>query len=279
MTPALPASGDAILLLGAGRMGSALLRGWLAQGVPAATIAVIDPHPGDELRRLAADSGLRLNPADGRPADTLVVAVKPQLAGEAAPAVRSRLSSSSLVVSVMAGTTLADLRRLLPAAGAFVRAMPNLAAAVGRGATVAVADPLCPAALVERAGRLLTAVGGLEWLTDEALVDAATALSGSGPAYVFYFVECLTRAGIDAGLPSDVAERLSRATVAGAGELLWQTGLPAAELRRNVTSPGGTTQAGLSVMMRGGHLEALVAATVAAAAARARALGSVSALF
>ncbi len=267
------ASGDAILLLGAGRMGSALLRGWLAQGIPATAITVLDPNPDEDLRRLAGRTGLRLNPAEAGPAGILVVAVKPQMVEAVARDVQARLSGGSLVVSIMAGRTLADLRRLFPAAGAFVRAMPNLAAAVGQGATVAVADPLCPPERVEQAGRLLAAVGGLEWLADEELVDAATALSGSGPAYVFYLVECLTRAGIGVGLPAEVAERLARATVEGAGALLCETGLPAAELRGNVTSPGGTTQAGLAVLMGGGQLQALVSATVTAAAERARDLG------
>ncbi|MFP5514351.1 MAG: pyrroline-5-carboxylate reductase [Alphaproteobacteria bacterium] len=272
-----PASGDAILLIGAGRMGNALLRGWLAQGVPAVSVTVIDPHPSEELERLAADTGFRLNPAETGPADVVVVAVKPQLAVAAAQDLQARLGGHTLVVSIMAGKTLADLRRLFPTAGAFVRAMPNLAAAVGRGATVVFPDPSCPVERAEQAARLLTAVGGVEWLATEALMDAATAVSGSGPAYVFYLVECLTRAGIEVGLPPQTAERLARATIEGAGELLRQTGLPAAELRGNVTSPGGTTQAGLSVLMSGARMEALVSATVAAAAARARDLGGLAA--
>ncbi|CAO3410132.1 pyrroline-5-carboxylate reductase [Azospirillum largimobile] len=271
-----PAYGDTILLLGAGRMGSALLRGWLAQGIPAASITVIDPQPDKALEGLAVDTGFQLNPAEPGLADVLVVAVKPQLAAAAAQDMQARLGEHSLVVSIMAGKTLADLRRLFPAAGGFVRAMPNLAAAVGRGATVLIADPSCRVEQAAQAARLLSAVGELEWLADETLMDAATAVSGSGPAYVFYLVECLTRAGIEAGLPPDTAERLARVTIEGAGELLRQTGLPAAELRSNVTSPGGTTQAGLSVLMRDGRMEALVSATVAAAAARARDLGSVS---
>lgn len=271
-----PANGDTILLLGAGRMGSALLRGWLAQGIPAASITVIDPQPDKALEGLAIDTGFQLNPAEPGLADVLVVAVKPQLAAAAAQDMQARLGEHSLVVSIMAGKTLADLRRLFPAAGGFVRAMPNLAAAVGRGATVLIADPSCRVEQAAQAARLLSAVGELEWLADETLMDAATAVSGSGPAYVFYLVECLTRAAIEAGLPPETAERLARATIEGAGELLRQTGLPAAELRSNVTSPGGTTQAGLSVLMRDGRMEALVSATVAAAAARARDLGSVS---
>jgi len=262
-----------ILLLGAGRMGAAMLRGWLAQGVPAGAVTVIDPHPTAELQSLAGVSGLRLNPAEAGPVDVLVVAVKPQMVDAAAPGIQGMLSPKTLVVSIMAGKTLADLRRLFPAAGSFVRAMPNLAAAVGRGATVAVADPDCPAEEVERAEALLTGVGSLEWLADEAQVDAATAVSGSGPAYVFYLVECLTRAGIEVGLPPDVAQRLSRATVEGAGELLRVTGQPAEELRANVTSPGGTTAAGLSKLMADGTLQDLLNATVQAAAQRAAELG------
>ncbi|CAO3455769.1 Pyrroline-5-carboxylate reductase (EC 1.5.1.2) [Azospirillum argentinense] len=262
-----------ILLLGAGRMGGSMLRGWLAQGVPASAISVADPSPGPDLVELAARTGVRVNLADGAPVDTLVVAVKPQMVESAAAGVQAALAPRTLVLSIMAGKTLADLRRLFPAAGSVVRAMPNLPAAVGRGATVAVAETGCPADRKARAESLLTAVGSLEWLADEALVDAATALSGSGPAYVFYLVECLTRAGVEVGLPADVSERLARATVEGAGALMGATGQPAAELRAGVTSPGGTTAAGLSKLMADDHLQSLLNATLRAAAQRAAELG------
>lgn len=265
--------GGTILLLGAGRMGGAMLRGWLAQGVPASAISVADPSPAPDLAELAARTGVRLNPADGAVVDTLVVAVKPQMVESAASGVQASLAPHTLVLSIMAGKTLADLRRLFPAAGSVVRAMPNLPAAVGRGATVAVAETGCPAERRERAASLLTAVGSLEWLADEALVDAATALSGSGPAYVFYLVECLTRAGVEVGLPADVSERLARATVEGAGALMGATGQPAAQLRAGVTSPGGTTAAGLSKLMADDHLQTLLNATLRAAAQRAAELG------
>ncbi|OYD84029.1 pyrroline-5-carboxylate reductase (plasmid) [Azospirillum brasilense] len=265
--------GGTILLLGAGRMGGAMLRGWLAQGVPASAISVADPSPAPDLIELSARTGVRLNPADGAAVDTLVVAVKPQMVESAATGVQAMLAPHTLVLSIMAGKTLADLRRLFPAAGSVVRAMPNLPAAVGRGATVAVAEAGCPADCKERAASLLTAVGSLEWLADEALVDAATALSGSGPAYVFYLVECLTRAGVEVGLPADVSERLARATVEGAGALMGATGQPAAELRAGVTSPGGTTAAGLSKLMADDHLQNLLNATLRAAAQRAAELG------
>ena len=265
--------GGTILLLGAGRMGGAMLRGWLAQGVPASAIAVTDPMPAPELVELAARTGVRLNPADRAPVDVLVVAVKPQMVESAAAGVQALLAPHTLVLSIMAGKTLADLRRLFPAAGSMVRAMPNLPAAVGRGATVAVAEPGCPVDRTERAASLLTAVGSLEWLADEALVDAATALSGSGPAYVFYLVECLTRAGMEVGLPADVSERLARATVEGAGALMGATGQPAADLRAGVTSPGGTTAAGLSRLMADDHLQTLLNATLRAASQRAAELG------
>ena len=265
--------GGTILLLGAGRMGGAMLRGWLAQGVPASAISVADPSPAPELAELAARTGVRLNPADRAAVDVLVVAVKPQMVESAAAGVQAMLAPHTLVLSIMAGKTLADLRRLFPAAGSVVRAMPNLPAAVGRGATVAVAEAGCPPDRRERAASLLTAVGSLEWLADEALVDAATALSGSGPAYVFYLVECLTRAGMEVGLPADVSERLARATVEGAGALMGATGQPAAELRAGVTSPGGTTAAGLSKLMADDHLQTLLNATLRAAAQRAAELG------
>lgn len=265
--------GGTILLLGAGRMGGAMLRGWLAQGVPASAISVADPTPSPDLAELAARTGVRLNPADRAPVDVLVVAVKPQMVESAAAGVQALLAPHMLVLSIMAGKTLADLRRLFPGAGSVVRAMPNLPAAVGRGATVAVAEAGCPVDRRERAASLLTAVGSLEWLADEALVDAATALSGSGPAYVFYLVECLTRAGVEVGLPADVSERLARATVEGAGALMGATGQPAAELRAGVTSPGGTTAAGLSKLMADDHLQTLLNATLRAASQRAAELG------
>lgn len=264
-----------VLLLGAGRMGAAMLRGWLAQSVPGSAIAIIEPAPTSELQSLAGEAGLRLNPSSAEvgAVDVLVVAVKPQMAEAAAASIQAMLSPKTLVLSIMAGKTLADLRRLFPAAGSFVRAMPNLAAAVGRGATVAVTDQACPTEDMERAQALLAGVGSLEWLADETQVNAATAVSGSGPAYVFYLVECLTRAGIEAGLPPKVSQRLSRVTVEGAGELLRLTGEPAEELRASVTSPGGTTAAGLSRLMAGGMFQDLMNATVHAATQRAAELG------
>lgn len=254
-------------------MGSALLRGWLARGVPARAVTVIDPHPTPDLLALTAETGVTLNPPGAGTADVLLVAVKPQMIEEAAHKARAWLTADSLVISIMAGKTLADLQALFPFTNSHVRAMPNLPAAVRRGVTVAVAARATSSWGLQRADQLLSAVGTLEWLQNEALMDAATAVSGSGPAYVFYLVECLTQAGREAGLPPEVAERLSRATIEGAGEILRTTGRAVVELREDVTSPGGTTQAGMSVLMNDNKLQSLLSATVQAVATRARELG------
>jgi pyrroline-5-carboxylate reductase len=264
---------SSILLLGGGRMGGALLRGWLASGTPAAGIAVIDVAPSDELRAEAASKGFALNPPlDGVTADTVVVAVKPQKVTEICDIVTAVAAPGSLLVSIMAGKTLADLAGLFPATSRIIRAMPNLPAAVGRGMTVAVASPDCSPADRTRAERLLAATGAFEWLPDEALIDAATGLSGSGPAYVFYFTECLTEAGVRLGLAPELAARLARATVEGSGAMLEAGTATPERLRADVTSPAGTTEAALRVLMADGVLADLVGRTVAAAARRAREL-------
>lgn len=258
-----------IVLLGGGRMGAALLRGWLSRGVPASSVTVIDPFASPYLQELADSQGLVLNPQILEPADFLILAVKPQMVEDAVSKTSLPLSADGVVISIMAGKTLANLRSLFPKAAGVVRAMPNLAVSVGRGATVAVANPNCPASSLAGAGHLLAASGALIWLETETLVDAATALSGSGPAYVFYMTECMTQAGINAGLPAAIAAQLAQATVAGAGALLHETARPPAELRAEVTSPGGATQAGLEVLCAGNRLQSLLDATLLASKRRA----------
>jgi pyrroline-5-carboxylate reductase len=223
------------------------------------------------MTAFCAARGIRLNPQAegfGQP-DALVLAVKPQSLDSAGPVVDPIVGPETVVVSILAGKTIADLRSRIPKARAFVRAMPNLPASVRRGATGAYAGLEVSEAQRAVANTLLGSVGLVEWLPSEALIDAVTALSGSGPAYVFHLVECLAKAGEAAGLPADLAGRLARATVMGAGQLLERSELPPETLRRNVTSPGGTTEAALEVLMARNGLEPLMIAAVAAAKRRA----------
>jgi len=266
--PVLPAS---LVLVGAGKMGGAMLEGWLATGFDPRGVTILDPFAGEGVAALCAENGMALNPA--APAagpDALVLATKPQMLDEAAGPVDAIVGPGTVVISILAGKTIADLRARLPRARAIVRAMPNLPASIGRGATGAAASPEVDERQRLIADALLRSVGIVEWLPSEDLVDAVTAVSGSGPAYVFHLAECLAEAGVAAGLPADLAARLARATVTGAGELLFRSDLDPASLRRNVTSPGGTTAAALEVLMaeRGGMAD-LMRQAVAAAKRRA----------
>jgi pyrroline-5-carboxylate reductase len=258
-----------LVLVGAGKMGGALLDGWLRSGLDPAQVAVIEPKPAPQIAALAA----RLNPDASllEGAAAVVIAVKPQIAAEVLAAIGPTIAAPTVVISIMAGRTLQFLTGALPRARAFVRAMPNLPAAVGRGITVAV--PLGANEAQRRlAHRLLAATGTIEWVEDETLLDAVTAVSGSGPAYVFLLVEALAQAGAAAGLPLPLAEKLARQTVAGAAELLHQSPLDAAALRESVTSPGGTTAAALEVLIGANGLVPLMKKAIAAATARSRKL-------
>jgi pyrroline-5-carboxylate reductase len=260
-----------IVLAGAGKMGGAMLTGWLARGLEPKQVAVIEPHPSAEISALAAQ-GIRLNPPakDVGNAATLVVALKPQTFREAGPGLKPLVGSSTLVVSIMAGTTIASITEIC--GGSVVRAMPNTPAAIGRGITVAVAAKNVSAAQRGVADALLRATGSVEWVDDEGLMDAVTAVSGSGPAYVFLLAEELARAGVEAGLPEGLATKLARETVAGSGELLFRSDLASATLRQNVTSPGGTTAAALDVLMGEGGMQSLLTRAVAAATRRSKEL-------
>lgn len=271
----MTAPAAAVLLVGCGKMGGALLKGWIESGVAADRIAVVEPDPktrGEAGRRfgiaLYADAG---EIAEGfRPA-TVVIAVKPQLVGTILPAYGRFVRGETVFLSIAAGTRIADLRRAL-GGGAIVRSMPNLPASIGRGISVACADRSVPPAARQRCEALLAAVGEVAWVEDESLMDAVTAVSGSGPAYVFLLAECLAEAGAAQGLPPDLAMRLARATVVGSGEILHRSEEPAAQLRQNVTSPGGTTAAALDVLLAADGLGGLIERAVAAAAARSRQL-------
>ena len=260
-----------IALAGAGKMGGAMLTGWLAQGLSPKHVAVIDPHLSPEISALAA-KGVRLNPqaTDLGMVDTLVVAVKPQSFRDAGAALKALVGPSTLVVSIMAGTTMSALEEVV--GGAVGRAMPNTPAAIGRGITVAVPSKRVTAAQRAMTDALLKATGLVEWVDDENLMDAVTAVSGSGPAYVFLLAEELARAGVAAGLPEQLATTLARATVAGSGELLHRSDLPSATLRQNVTSPGGTTAAALEVLMATDGMQPLMTRAIAAATRRSREL-------
>jgi pyrroline-5-carboxylate reductase len=262
-----------ILLVGAGKMGGALLEGWLGLGLDPKQAAVLEPQPSRELTALAG-RGLRLNPAASAigEASAIIIAVKPQMASEVMPALASYVGAGTVVVSIMAGRTLGFLEQALSQRAALVRAMPNMPAAIGRGITVAVPNVRVSGRQRELVHALLAATGAVEWIADEALMDAVTAVSGSGPAYVFLLVEALAQAGVAAGLPADLAAKLARQTVSGSGELLGRSPLDATSLRQNVTSPGGTTAAALAVLSGPNGLGELMARAVAAATERSREL-------
>lgn len=259
-----------LVLVGAGKMGSAMLEGWLKLGLDPKCVAIKEPQPAPEIEALAA-RGVRINPAAIDDASVILLAVKPQVADEVVPPLKSLMRPDTMAVSVMAGKTIAFLERAL-GGGAVVRSIPNTPAAVGRGITAAVANAMVSETQRTLAHTLLTSIGAVEWVSDEGLIDVATAVSGSGPAYVFLLAETLARAGAAAGLPADMAARLARATVAGSGELLHQSPLDAATLRQNVTSPNGTTAAALSVLMADDGIDPLMEKAVAAAAKRSREL-------
>ena len=264
-----------IVLFGAGKMGGAMLEGWLERGLPPDAVDVIEQYPSERIKALQARNGLRLNPelSAARAPEILILAIKPQSLDAAAADLAFLAQAGTLVISILAGKTIADLKARMPEAMAFIRAMPNTPAAVGRGITGAAVSSGVSAGQKQQAEQLLSAVGAVEWAADEALIDAVTAVSGSGPAYVFYLTECLARAGAAAGLPADMAMRLARATVEGAGELMYQDSeTPPATLRENVTSPGGTTAAALEVLMAEGGLDPLMREAVAAAKRRAEEL-------
>lgn len=273
------AAGGPILLVGAGRMGSALLKGWLAQGIAARRIFVEEPSPAVELVELAKSSGVTLGLPMHAPA-VLLVAVKPQMMDEVLADYASMVKAETVVLSIAAGRTIASIAKHFAPDTAIVRAMPNTPAAIGRGITALYANPAVTQPQAEECETLLRAGGDTVWVDDEAHMDAVTAVSGSGPAYVFLLAECLTDAAKAAGLPAELATKLARATVAGAGELLHRSTEEAAELRRAVTSPGGTTAAALAVLMGAGAeassatgpLGELMRNAVEAAAGRSREL-------
>ena len=263
---------DGLVLLGCGKMGSAMLQGWLGRGLPAASVWVQDPYPSDWLR----GTGVHLNEDLPENPAIVLVAVKPQMMAEALPTLKQMGNGETLFVSVAAGTPIAYFEKTLGAQTPVVRAMPNTPAAISQGITAIVGNAHAGAKGLDEAELLLSAVGEVVRLSEEAQIDAVTGVSGSGPAYVFHMIETMAAAGEAQGLPADLALQLARATVAGAGALAMAADDDPAQLRINVTSPNGTTQAALEVLMDAEHgFPALMRRAVAAAADRSRELALV----
>jgi pyrroline-5-carboxylate reductase len=264
-----------LLLVGCGKMGGALLRGWLERGVDPKQVSVVDVKPAgiDDIQA----KGVRVFtkapelPRDLQPA-LVLLAVKPQFMDEALPDYRCFAGPEATFLSIAAGKTVAYFKDRLGTAAEIVRSMPNTPAAVGRGATVIWRDPSVRKVRLDLCGELLSAVGLVEWVDDEDLLNAVTAMSGGGPAYTFLLIECLAEAGRASGLPADLAMRLARETVSGAGELARQSEESAAQLRQNVTSPKGTTLEALNVLMAPDGLQPLMTRAIAAATRRSREL-------
>lgn len=258
-----------ILLVGFGKMGGAMLSGWRERGLQAAVAVdpARPPSPGPEVSVVASAADI---PAGFAPA-AVVLAVKPQNAAETLP-LYARFATSAVMLSIMAGRTIAGMTKLLGPGAPIVRAMPNTPAAVRQGVTVACPGPGVSAAQRALCDTLLGAIGAVAWVEDEGLLDPVTAVSGSGPAYVFLLAELLEAAAVAQGIPADLARLLARQTVAGSGALLAASSEDAAQLRRNVTSPKGTTEAALAVLMESSAWPEAISRAVAAATARSREL-------
>lgn len=258
-----------LVLLGCGKMGSAMLAGWLERGLPASSVWVIDPRPSDWLK----DTGVTINGELPASPGIVLIAVKPQMMGEALPGLQAMGNADTLFVSVAAGTSIATYEEMLGAKTPVVRTMPNTPAAVGRGITALIGNDAASGDDLARAELLLGAVGQTVRLDSEDQMDAVTGVSGSGPAYVFHLIETLAAAGEAQGLPAELAMKLAKATVAGAGALAEQSEDSPSQLRVNVTSPNGTTQAALEVLMDDDDgFPALLNRAVAAATNRSKEL-------
>lgn len=258
-----------LVLLGCGKMGSAMLAGWLERGLPAKSVWVQDPYPSEWL----LNSGVHVNADLPAVPAMVLVAVKPQMMADALPNMQDLGGGQTAFVSVAAGTSIAFFEQILGAATPIVRAMPNTPAAISQGITAIVGNP-AGQSFLDAAEELLSAVGQVVRLDAESQIDAVTGVSGSGPAYVFHMIETLAAAGAAQGLDPALTMQLAKATVAGAGALAMASDEPPAQLRKNVTSPNGTTQAGLEVLMDAEHgLPPLMRQTVAAATERSKELG------
>jgi pyrroline-5-carboxylate reductase len=261
---------NGLVLLGCGKMGSAMLQGWLDQGIPKTSVTILDPYPSDWVKSLAKD-GLHLNGDLPDCPAVCVLAVKPQMMGDALPKLQELGNSTTVFLSIAAGTTIDTLEDVLGRKTPIVRSMPNTPAAVSKGITAIIGNDVCTAIQVDMCDDLLLAIGQTVRLETEAQMDAVTAVSGSGPAYVFHMIETMAAAAEAQGLSADLSMKLAKATVAGAGVLAELADEDPAQLRVNVTSPNGTTQAGLEILLA--DIGALVDKTVQSAADRSRELG------
>lgn len=266
---------NTVLLIGCGNMGFAMLKGWRVAD-PSLTAWVVEP--ADALRSRAAEVGANAvaGPGElpqGLQPDLIFLAVKPQVMGDVVPVYASFAGGPATFVSVAAGTTINTLADMLPGPTPIIRCMPNTPSAIGAGMMVCCANAMTEQPAKDAATRLLAASGLVDWIDDEALMDAVTALSGSGPAYVFHMIECMAAAGADLGLPSDLAARMAMQTVMGAGQLAAQASDPPGTLREQVTSPGGTTAAALGVLMGDHRLQTLMTEALTAARDRGAELG------
>ena len=263
---------NGLVLLGCGKMGSAMLEGWLNEGFPLASVWVLDPYPSERVSELASQ-GLNLNAGLPENPAICIIAVKPQMMGEALPLLVKAGGGSTLYLSIAAGTPIAKFESVLGHTSSIVRAMPNTPAAIGKGITALVGNANVTPEMLDMAEALLLAIGQTVRLDNEDQMDAVTAVSGSGPAYVFHLIETMAAAGVAQGLPEDMAMTLAKATVAGAGLLAEQSEEPPTQLRVNVTSPAGTTAAALEVLMDPDTgFPKVVAQAIQAAADRSRAL-------
>lgn len=262
---------DGLVLLGCGKMGSAMLAGWLARGLPTSSVWVIDPYPSDWLK----DQGVNLNQELPKAPAVVLVAVKPQMMGTALPTLQAMGNGKTVFVSVAAGTTIATFEKTLGHQTPIVRAMPNTPAAISQGITAIVGNEHVGAQAMDEAEELLSAVGDVVRLDEEAQIDAVTGVSGSGPAYVFHMIETMAAGGVAQGLSPELALQLATATVAGSGALAKSAAEGPDQLRINVTSPNGTTQAALEVLMNEKDgFPVLLKRAVAAAADRSRELSN-----
>lgn len=262
-----------LVLVGCGKMGGALLRGWLSRGVPGKDVFVVEPAPRDlddvQARGVTVVTDLAKLPAGLRPGIVLL-AIKPQFMDEALPAYRPFADQGAVFLSIAAGKTVAYLKDKLGPKAIVIRSMPNTPAAVGRGMSVLLRDPKVPAATQELCGQLLAAVGEIGWIEKEDQINAVTAVSGGGPAYVFLLIECLAEAAKEMGLPPELCMKLARATVTGSGELAHQSSESATKLREAVMSPKGTTLEAINVLMAPDGLQPLMNKAIAAATRRGR---------
>lgn len=260
-----------LVMLGCGKMGSALLSGWLEQGMDPRSVWILDPKPSEWV----LSCGVRINEMLPNDPAVVLVAVKPQMMGEALPRLQRFGAATSLFISVAAGTPISAFEEVLGRSTPIVRAMPNTPAAVGQGITALIGNDCATNTEIVEAQNLMSAVGQTILLQNEGQIDAVTGISGSGPAYVFHLIETLAQAGVEQGLPLEMAMQLAQATVAGAGALAIQSDESAAQLRINVTSPNGTTQAALEVLMRDNSgLQSLMTSAVNAATKRSQELSN-----